>query len=548
MTAIRVALLACAIVALAAGQRLAAQGAPPPGEAVAAAPVEIDGSLLFRVRGTSSYPATERASAIRQRIVAAAEDPSVTLLSLAAVERDGAVRIMSGERLLATVVDADGELEGLSRRELASVHLMRIRQAIDDYRQARSSAALSRSARRTAVATVLFAAAIVALVWFWRWFTDVVRRRVQARIQTVGIQSFEVVRADKIRAVLQNALFAVRAIVYSVLLLVYAGFVLAQWPATRGMSRGAGSFIIDPLTTMGRGLAANVPSLVFLLVLFVVVRVVLRLIRLFFEAVAGGSVTLSGFDAEWAQPTYKIVRLGVVAFALVVAYPYIPGSQTDAFKGVSLFIGIVFSLGSSTAIANIMAGYMMTYRRAFKIGDRVKIGDTVGDVIQMRLQVTHLRSFKNEEIVIPNSQILGGEVLNYSSLARERGLILHTEVGIGYETPWRQVEAMLLAAAARTPGLGPQPAPFVLVKRLGDFAITYELNVPCGEVQAMNTTYTVLHHNILDVFNEHGVQIMTPAYEGDPPEPKVVSPVNWFAAPAVPSPAAQPARDPKALI
>ena len=212
---------------------------------------------------------------------------------------------------------------------------------------------------------------------------------------------------------------------------------------------------------------------------------------------------------------------------MIVAYPYIPGSQSEAFNGVSLFIGIVFSLGSSTAISNIIAGYMMTYRRAFKVGDRVKIGDSVGEVIQMRLQVTHLRTYKNEEIVIPNSQILGGEVMNYSSLAQERGLLLHTEVGIGYETSWRRVEGMLLEAAGRTAGLVAEPKPFVQVKRLGDFAITYELNAPCVNVHAMNALYTALHHNILDVFNEHGVQIMTPAYEGDPAEPKVVAPAEW---------------------
>jgi small-conductance mechanosensitive channel len=215
-----------------------------------------------------------------------------------------------------------------------------------------------------------------------------------------------------------------------------------------------------------------------------------------------------------------------------VAYPYIPGSESDAFKGVSLFLGIVFSLGSSSAISNIIAGYMMTYRRAFKVGDRVKIGEAVGDVMQMRLQVTHLRSLKNEEIVIPNSQILAGEVLNYSSLARTHGLILHTEVGIGYETAWRQVEAMLLAAAERTPGLERDPRPFVHMKKLGDFAVTYELNVYCKDVKEMNALYTALHRNVLDVFNEYGVQIMTPAYEGDPAEPKVVPRQDWYAAPA----------------
>jgi small-conductance mechanosensitive channel len=294
-------------------------------------------------------------------------------------------------------------------------------------------------------------------------------------------------------------------------------------------------FALAPLQVLGRGLVANIPRLVFLAVLFFVIRFLLRLVRLFFEAVERGTVKLSGFDADWSAPTYKIVRVAIVAFGLIVAYPYIPGSESEAFKGVSLFIGIVFSLGSSSAISNIIAGYMMTYRRAFKVGDRVKIGDAIGDVVQMRLQVTHLKSFKNEEIIIPNSQILSGDVTNYSSFAKAQGVLLHTEVGIGYETPWRQVEAMLLEAAGRcaSPGADP-PRAFIRLKKLGDFAVTYELNLPCTDIATMLPMYTAMHRHILDVFNEYGVQIMTPAYEGDPEQPKIVPPTDWFTAPAAP--------------
>jgi small-conductance mechanosensitive channel len=174
----------------------------------------------------------------------------------------------------------------------------------------------------------------------------------------------------------------------------------------------------------------------------------------------------------------------------------------------------------------------MIYRRTFKIGDRVKIGDVIGDVTEMRLQVTHLRSPKNEEVIVPNSQILGGEVVNYSSYAREGKLILHATVGIGYEVSWRQVEAMLLLAAERTEGLLRDPRPFVHEKALGDFAVTYEINAFCDDAQAMPTRYAALHRSILDVFNEYGVQIMTPAYEGDPEQPKVVPKARWFDAPA----------------
>ena len=193
---------------------------------------------------------------------------------------------------------------------------------------------------------------------------------------------------------------------------------------------------------------------------------------------------------------------------------------------------MVFSLGSSSVIANTIAGYALIYRRAFQLGDRVNINEMIGDVVEMRLQVTHLRSLKNEEVIVPNSLILNSQVINYSSLARKQGLILHTTVGIGYEVPWRQVEALLLMAAERTSGLLQEPQPFILQKSLGDFAVNYELNVFCDDAHAMMKLYTDLHRNILDTFNEYGVQIMTPAYVSDPQELKVVAKPRWYAAPA----------------
>ena len=424
---------------------------------VVTAPVTLDGVELFRVRGVSSYSADARAGVIAERIAAAAADASVSLDSFHAVPVDNAIRLEARDHVLMAVVDADAAVEGVSRNELAAAHLIQIRDAVAEYQQARTPEALWRSGWRSAIATALLMAAVAALSWCWSWFDGLLRRRVEARIHSVGIQSFEVMRAEQIRKALQNSLLAIRVILFLGLALVYAGYVLRQWPSTRAMSHGVAGLALDPLRTLGAGFVANIPRLAFLIVLFVLVRIVLRVTRLFFDAVGRGTVTLRRFDPEWSEPTYKIIRIAIVAFGLVVAYPYIPGSQSEAFKGVSLFIGIVFSLGSSSAVSNIIAGYMMTYRRAFKVGDRVKIGDSVGDVMETRLQVTHVRSLKNEEIVIPNSEILTGQVLNYSSLGRERSLLLHTEVGIGYATSWRHVETILLDAAARTPGLAAEP-------------------------------------------------------------------------------------------
>jgi small-conductance mechanosensitive channel len=315
--------------------------------------------------------------------------------------------------------------------------------------------------------------------------------------------------------------------------------VLRLYPWTRQLADDLFLLFLHPLEVMGQAVLGAVPDLTFVLVLVLVARYVLRALHLLFEGIGTGTVHFDGFDPEWAQPTYKIVRILVVAFTVVVAYPYIPGSDSQAFKGVSLFLGVIFSLGSSSVISNVIAGYTMTYRRAFRLGDRIQVGDVTGFVTEASLLVTRVRSVKNEEIVIPNSQILNGAVTNYSTLAREDGVILHTTVGIGYETPWRQVEAMLLLAADRAKGAEKSPPPYVLQKSLGDFCVVYEINAYCRDANAIARTYTELHRNILDVFNEYGVQIMTPAYEGDPEvAAKVVPRDQWFLGPATPPPAA----------
>jgi small-conductance mechanosensitive channel len=319
-----------------------------------------------------------------------------------------------------------------------------------------------------------------------------------------------------------------------VMIFVYLRYALGLFPWTRGTANRLVAIALDPLRTMGVGILAFIPNLAFLLILFLVARYVLKLMRLFFDSVASGTVRLHNFDREWAWPTYKIIRLFVIAFAVVVAYPYVPGSDTDAFKGISIFLGVILSLGSSSIIGNIISGFGMTYRRTFRTGDIVRIGGNVGEVQEMRLLVTHLRTPKNEEVIVPNSAILNGEVVNYSTMAKQRGLILHTTVGIGYETSWRQVESMLIEAAARTPGLLRDRLPFVHETSLGDFFVTYEINVYCDTPERMRHIYAELHRNILDVFNEYGVQIMTPAYEGDPEQRKVVPKDRWYAEPARP--------------
>jgi small-conductance mechanosensitive channel len=535
---ITLAPLALAAPVLAADEHPAGESQSQIADSEAEAPsarVVIDGRTLFRVRGTTSFPAERRAAGIAERIKAVAADRTVSPDAVRAVETEIGTAIFGGRERVMVVFDADARLESLGRKTLAELLVRTIREAVASYQQARTRDALLRSAASAAVATVLLAALVALVVWVSRWAERALEATYRQRVESVGIQSFQLVRAEQIWVALHRAVVVTRALILLALAFVYLQYVLGVFPWTRSFSSQLFRLVLDPLATMGWGIVNVVPDLFFLTILFLLTRWALKVIHMFFAAVGRGEVALSGFEQEWADPTYKLLRVAVIALALVVAYPYIPGSSSDAFKGISIFIGIVFSLGSSSTIANIIAGYTMTYRRAFRMGDRVKISGVTGDVIEMRLQVTHLRTIKNEEVIIPNSTILNNEVVNYSSLARTRGLILHTTVGIGYETPWRQVEAMLFLAADRTAEIKREPAPFVRQLALGDFAVTYEINVYCDNVQAMGRIHTALHENILDVFNEHGVQIMTPAYEGDPEEPKVVPKEQWFTAPARPA-------------
>ena len=522
------------VLTLTSSLRVRAQAAQENAAAdtIVTAPVVVDGQVLFHVRGVSSLPAADRARRIQAQIAAAAQDPALTVESITVSDAESISRISSGTRVIMGVIDADAALEQIDRPVLARAHLARIQSGITLYRENRTSGAWWRNLTRALTATGLFVVAVLLLFWLRRRVDALLVARLDARIRSVETQSFKVMPADRIWDAVRNALRAVRTLLLVAVFLVYAGYVLAQFPSTRVLSNNMATFALGPLDVMLQGVLGSVPGLMFLAVLFVVMRLALRLIRLFFGGLERGAFHLGTFDPDWAQPTYKIIRIAIIAFGLVVAYPYIPGAQSAAFQGISIFAGIMFSLGSSTAIANIVAGYMLIYRRAFKLGDMIKVGEHFGEVITTRLQVTHLRSPKNEEIVIPNSQLLNSDVLNYSSIGRRQGLILHTEVSIGYSTPWRQVEAMLTEAAQRTQGLGGEPRPFVFEKQLGEFAVTYELNVYCTNVNAMRALYAALHRNVLDVFNEHGVQIMTPAYEGDPEQPKVVAPKDWFTAPA----------------
>jgi len=495
------------------------------------APVKFEGKILFYVRGITSLPAEERARTIAERMKNIAENDSINTASLRIEELPDRSNILAGKKFIVSIVDVDAAIERLDRQLLSEIIKTKIAKAIDSYRYERSSGVMLKNLLFAAGATVLFLILLFLFNRISRRLDELLQARLKSRIEGLETQSYHLIQATQLWPVLRGFIKTIKIIFIAILIFLYLEFVLKSFPLTNPIADELFSLVLAPLDSLAMGFVASLPNIFFLIVLFIVTRYLLKLIKLFFAGVNQGTISFANFDPEWSLPTYKIVRFLIIVLAIVVAYPYIPGSDSDAFKGISVILGIMFSIGSSSFISNIIAGYSLTYRRAFKLGDKIKIDDVFGEVVDMKLYVTRLRSLKNEEIIIPNSSLINSNVINYSSLSKQHGLILHTTVGIGYETPWRLVEEMLKSAADRTEGLLKEPPPYVLQKSLGDFAVTYEINAYCDNPNKMMLVYSVLHQNILDVFNENNIQIMTPAYEGDPAEPKLVPKEKWFPAP-----------------
>jgi small-conductance mechanosensitive channel len=313
---------------------------------------------------------------------------------------------------------------------------------------------------------------------------------------------------------------------------VWLTFSLRQFPLTRPWGNALRGFFFDMAGRLAGGMLAALPGLCFVVVIFFITRAAIRLLRLFFLAVEEGRLAIPGVHPDTAPVTRRIVTSVLWIFALVMAYPYLPGSDSMAFKGVGVFLGLLISIGSSGVVSQAASGIILVYSRAFRPGDFVQIGETEGTVLSIGLLSTKIRTNKREQINIPNSVLTSSTTKNYSSLVEEQGVIVHTSVTIGYDAPWRQIHAMLLLAADRTPELRKEPKPFVFQAALSDFYVEYQLYAYLGEPSHRPRVLAELHAHIQDVFNEHGVQIMSPHYESDPEGAKLVPPAKWYPAPA----------------
>jgi small-conductance mechanosensitive channel len=303
-----------------------------------------------------------------------------------------------------------------------------------------------------------------------------------------------------------------RAVLVLVMVFVYVSLLFSFFPPTQALAATLFGYVSSAFRAAWQTLASSLPNLFLILVIIVGTQYVIRLVRFVFDQIGKGTITLPGFYRDWAKPTYRIVRLLILAMAAVMIFPYLPGSATPAFQGMSIFFGFLISLGSTSIVANVVAGIVLTYTRAFEIGDRVRIADTMGDVREKTLLVTRVRTIKNVDITVPNAMVLVSHVVNFSSSAKDQGLILHTAVTIGYDVPWPQVHEPLISAARNTQYILDVPSPFVLQTALNDLNVSYELNAYTDEPNLMANTCSDLHRSIQGEFNEAGIEILSPHY------------------------------------
>jgi small-conductance mechanosensitive channel len=477
------------------------------------AAVEIDGRpVLVIYARIGSFSPQERAEAIQHRIIAVGKERSIPADAIRVEDRGNWTEIVVGKERIMGITETDAVGADRPRAELAAEYTEIIRQVVRQYRDDHTVRRLLRGVVYTLFATTVWGMLIFGLFWLRKKL----RKRVDAKLgrtdQTTPTQGVGV----RLGHYLGQPLLVISRIVLWLVLLAllqaYGTLVLRFFPSTRYTSYQVTNWLFSQLAGFGKNVIAYTPNLILLAFICLITSYLFKVNEYFFGELRDEKLRIRGFYPDWAEPTAKLVRVLILVASIIVAFPYLPGSQSPAFKGISVFLGILLSLGSTSAVAHGVAGTILTYMRAFQLGDFVRIGNDVGEVTEKTLLVTRMRTQKNEVVTIPNGTVLGGVVVNYSAEARKGGVIFHTVVTIGYSAPWRQIHDLLMSAALATEGVLRDPAPFVLQTALNDFYVSYELNAYTAKPREMQNIYSVLHQNIQDRFNEAGVEINSPHY------------------------------------
>lgn len=472
-------------------------------------PVDAD-STIFIFNGIGPYTQAERVVRLRNSL-ADLQDASLEITRLKVITDEVANDIVVGDKTIMSINDADAKTLGLSRRSATEYYLELIQNALKKKDPEFSNILFL----NIGIAILIIAGFIFGLKYYNRLFR-LLSLKLQGQkgklFKGFKVKQYELLTEEKelLLAGYVLSIFKYALLLFIVYLLLPALFALFPW--TQGIANQLIGYVVNPLLSIGQKVIDFIPNLLFIAVIVIVLKYVLKLLKFFRNEVASERLIIKGFYPEWAKPTFNIISGVFIAIGFVAIWPMLPMSDSKIFQGVSTFFGLLVALGGAGAFSNIIAGLVITYMRSFKIGDRVKIGDVIGDVKEKALLNTKIKTIKNEIITIPNSQMISSHTINYTTANEEEGLILYTTVTIGYDVPWRDVHKLLVEAALATEHIKKLPHPFVLQTSLDDFYVSYQLNARTREIQKMSLIYSELHKNIQDKFNEAGVEIMSPHY------------------------------------
>jgi small-conductance mechanosensitive channel len=489
--------------------------APAPTEKVGQAPVTLGDQILFTVHDKQAADSVaERAARISARLTAVADDQVIPVEAIALSETEFGTAIYAEDGIILMVDEDDAAGTGLTPQALAQQHLDIIQRQIQVYRAERSAEYLSRAALIAALCTLGLMLAILVLAnampQFYRWLD----RQQDRWIPNLRIQNFELITAAQLTALVRGFTQLLHFTLVSALILVYLSYVLSLFPQTRTLGQSIIGHIVGAVQAVWEGFIDYLPNLLSIAIILVVAFSVLRFARWFFTRIQREGITLSGFYPEWAIPTFRLVQFLVVAFTLAVIFPYLPGASSPAFQGVSIFFGLLVSLGAGSAIFSVVAGFILVYTRAFQVGDRIRCGEIEGFVVEKSLFVTRLRTIENLLVSIPNAALLTSNIANYSALIREQHtpIVLKTTITLGYDVPWKLVYDTMITAAEATAYILKEPRPCVWQTSLDDFYVSYQLRAYTTHPDVLGEIYSELHQNLQDYCNRANIEIMSPHY------------------------------------
>jgi small-conductance mechanosensitive channel len=492
--------------------------------------------LLVTTSLTGELTPQNRARLIQQNIQFFA-DSKADESELKVIKLPEGYGIGNDESILMVITKRDAQQTGSKPDELANDILIRIQAVIAEYRSRHSWKTYGLAAAFTLLSII---GLWQALYWNSRAFAWLTRKAASTHDywkNGLHLKTIEVLSARRIENMALLALKFLRILVALLCLYFFLPLILSYFPETHLLGTRIFEYLITPFVSIFETIIEYIPNFFYIFVIIVIAKYVLKVISYVFRLIEQGELKFEWFDDDWARPTYQIVRFLVIVTALISAYPYIPGSSSQAFQGVGLVLGAIISFASSSAISNIVAGVILTYTRAFRLGDRIKVGETSGDVVEKTLLVTRVNTIKSEVVTIPNSLVMSAQIINFSTSADDGdGVILHTSVTIGYDVPWKQVRDLLVEAARETKNILEKPEPFVLQTSLDDYYVSYEINAYTKEPKYMSFTYSELHKNILEKFDAAGVEIMSPHYyalrDGNPTTVPSVLGENGYNPPA----------------